>query len=61
MKKITKEQILELPALLSEKTISEVASMWGVHRRTIDYKIKMLRRAGIEVEVPRGPRPLRLT
>lgn len=60
-KRLSKEQILLIPDLVREKSISEIAEGFGCHPRTIDNHIKRLRSANIEVIVKKGPRPINLT
>lgn len=59
-RKLSKEQVLQIPDLVQEKSIPEIALGWSVHPRTINYQIKKLRAAGIEVFVPKGPRTINL-
>jgi len=58
--KLTKEQVLMIPLLLDEdKTLKEVAGLFGVSVPAISYWIRKLRDNGVEIRVnKRGRRAL---
>lgn len=55
---LTHEQVMKIVELVQTKTIRQIASEYGVHERTINRWVKVLRSKGIEVKVRVGRRPL---
>lgn len=58
--KLTKEQIKDIPNLLKDNTIAQIAASYHIHPRTVLYWIKRLRNDGIEVATKPGRKPIRL-
>lgn len=60
-KKLTKEEILSIPSMVAQgMNLKAIAGVLGVSSRSINYQIKRLREAGIEVPTKKGPRPVEL-
>lgn len=61
MKKLSKEQILQIPELLETRSIAETAAHLKVHVRTIGYWIARLKTAGHVFEnLKKGAKAIKL-
>lgn len=60
MKKLTKEEMLQIPTMVADLNYAQIAQELGVQRSTIDKAVQRLRKAGIEVPTRKGPKPIKL-
>lgn len=59
--KLNREQILAIPALIKQgKTVTQIAQMYGVHRKTLTRWVRIMRRQGFVVPVKRGRPALKI-
>jgi len=55
---LTEKEAREIPELVKTLTIKEIASHFGVHERSINRWIQVLRAKGIEVKTRVGRPPI---
>ena len=63
MNKLQIEQVRRIAELINHegKDIAQVAEELGVHKSTVGRWIAKLRRAGVKVNVKRGPKAMKLS
>jgi len=55
---LTQKEVMEIRELVKTETIQKIAARFGVHERTINRWIRVLRSKGLEVETRVGRPPL---
>jgi len=60
MRKLTRDDVMEILVMVKDKSLAEMADHFGVTRGTIQYWIRRLRAEGFKVVKPADPRKIRL-
>jgi len=58
MRKLNKEQIEEIPNLLGQMSVGQIAQHFDVHITTISRWIRILRTRGTKIIIKMGPRTI---
>ena len=57
---LTREEVLKIPSLLEEMTQEEASKELGVHKQTVVYWVRKLKKEGILKKQKRGRKPIKL-